>query len=193
MSTQYTKEYYQKHKDKILASNKTYREKHKKERSEKMREYYKKTKAQRIEYQKSYYQKHKDKVRDYAKVHGTQYREKNREKLCEISAKYRNENKEKIRTYYREWYSRGGRVRADNYIEKIMEWRKEHPDRTKIHRKINYEIRCGRIVRPSICSKCGLSRRVGAHHYNYEHFMNFVWLCYSCHKLEHNKNNLTSA
>ena len=131
----------------------------------------------------TYYQRNKEKCLVYAR----EYNIKNKEKR----KAYRISKKDKIRQYYINWYAKNGRKRSDNIIEKALEWQQAFPERFKIHRKLQYAVLVGKVTRPPECSKCGREARIQSHHFNYDHFMNFIWLCSSCHKIEHNNLGLT--
>jgi hypothetical protein len=51
--------------------------------------------------------------------------------------------------------------------------------------RVRHAVRCGRIVKPTICPKCLVEyplRLIHAHHHNgYDDWLDFVWLCYKCH------------
>ena len=136
----------------------------------------------------TYYQRNKEKVLAYARAryrgnpdYIKKYREENRDKFRVYRKKYAIKQAE----YYRDWYSKNGRIRTDSDIEKIREWCQAFPERIEIQRQVRNAVRSGKITRPDVCSKCGRVAKIQAHHVNYEHFMNFIWLCSSCHKKEH--------
>lgn len=89
------------------------------------------------------------------------------------------------RSYYREWYKRNGRNRADNYIEAILEWRQEHPDRVRVANNLRYAVKAGKILKPLACESCGREVRLGGHHEDYSKTFEVIWLCSSCHKIKH--------
>lgn len=96
----YDQEYFQKHKERILARHKKWRKKFGKE-FEKRR--YKKNKDKRSLSRKKYYLKNKEKVLRKSK----EYRQKNKEKYKTYQKKYYQNNKEKNRerrfaNYYKE-------------------------------------------------------------------------------------------
>jgi hypothetical protein len=93
--------------------------------------------------------------------------------------------REKQRIYYREWYQENGRNRADDYAEAILEWRQEHPDRVKAGVQLREAIKKGEIRKPTECQRCGRIARLVGHHDDYSKPLDVIWLCYSCHKLEH--------
>jgi len=130
----------------------------------------------------TYYQRNKKKILAY----GKQYYIDHHDELIAKQRVYNSKRKEHQAEYYREWYKENGRNRADNYIEKILEWTDAFPERVRIQRLLRYAIKIGKVIRPEICPKCGRKAKIQAHHVNYEHFMNFVFLCASCHKKEHN-------
>lgn len=59
----------------------------------------------------------------------------------------------------------------------LLEVRK--PDRARA--KVNYLLRTGKLNRPLVCTKCGKSGDIRAHHENYDKPLEVVWLCNSCH------------
>ena len=101
--------------------------------------------------------------------------------------KYRSspKAKERFKEYYRKWYAKNGRDRAIDYIEAIMEWRKNHPEAIKAHSQVRQAINKGIIKKPKNCSKCKRNVRLSAHHRDYSKPLIVSWLCSSCHKLEH--------
>lgn len=100
---------------------------------------------------------------------------------------YNRRRKEHNREYYREWYKKNGRARADNYAEAIIQWDKDHPEAYSAKRKVYYAVKTGKLIKPKKCSKCGIEVRLSAHHEDYSKPLEVLWLCSSCHKLEHNK------
>jgi len=138
------------------------------------------------EYQKEYYHKNREIMKEHSRKYYKELVKEHPEKI----KMYRENSKENQREYYRNWYKENGRSRADNYVECALEYKQKYPERTKIGRQLTAAVRAGKIKRPDVCPKCGRRTRVHAHHYNYDHFMNFVWLCASCHRLEHTKNTV---
>jgi ribosomal protein S27AE len=123
---------------------------------------------ERLEYKKAWRLAHLSYTSDYGK-------------------KYREKNKEKIRKYYREWYRKNGRKRPDDYYDAILEYQRIFPERLKIYQQLMSAIRSGKVKKHKNCFNCGSISKVQAHHLDYKHFMNFIWLCSSCHKLAHSK------
>lgn len=51
--------------------------------------------------------------------------------------------------------------------------------------KINYRVKRGILVRPTVCPVCELPKKVQAHHhrgYAKEHQLDIIWACAKCHK-----------
>lgn len=147
--------------------------------------------------QKTYYKKHRERLLAKQNEYYANLSEQDKKKIIECITHWRKEHPEKVKEYrkkraakqaeyYEIWYKENGRKRADNYIEISLEWIQEHPDRVKIERQTLYAVNNGKIKRPETCPRCGRKARIQAHHFNYDHYMNFVWLCSSCHKKEHN-------
>jgi len=74
------------------------------------------------------------------------------------------------------------RERANAQVRK---WRKDNPEKILAQNKLNYRVRTGRIIKPSICSVCGKAKkRIEAHHhkgYAKEHRYDVIWVCRKCH------------
>lgn len=87
--------------------------------------------------------------------------------------------------YYRDWYKKNGRSRAIDYMEAIMEWQRNNPEKKKAHDKVFQAIKMGKIIKPISCSECLREKRLSAHHNNYSRPLDVLWLCSSCHKKKH--------
>ena len=70
-------------------------------------------------------------------------------------------------------------------IEEIIEGRRQ---KYKAYKITNNNIRWGTIVRPSICSICGKSATIHAHHEDYSKPLEIIWLCMNCHGLTRRKS-----
>lgn len=134
-----------------------------------------------LDKQNKYYQEHKAQVIAY----GKERTQKNKETVRDYKRRYREAHKEEIEEYYADWYKVNGRMRTNNDAERALEWKQAFPEKVKIHRQVSAAVSRGEVVKPLMCSKCLRETSLHAHHYDYEHFMHFVWLCASCHKKEH--------
>ena len=94
-------------------------------------------------------------------------------------------DKEVQKEYYRKWYLKNGRNRAEGYELEIEKWRKVNPKKAAARSVVARAVRSGRLVKPKKCSKCGRATRLSGHHPDYKKPLEVVWLCSSCHKLEH--------
>jgi hypothetical protein len=59
------------------------------------------------------------------------------------------------------------------------------PERKRAHWAFKEAVRQGKIVRPSICPKCGNEGRIHAHHHDYTKPLEVEFLCSSCHGKQH--------
>jgi hypothetical protein len=59
--------------------------------------------------------------------------------------------------------------------------RREEPKKWKARNAVNNAIRDGRLERGSACHFCGTNKRLQAHHEDYDHPLDVVWLCAGCH------------
>lgn len=55
------------------------------------------------------------------------------------------------------------------------------PLKFKARAKLNYEIRMGRLSKPSKCEECGKECVTHGHHHDYSQPLNVKWLCSTCH------------
>ena len=116
------------------------------------------------------------------------------------SSKYQKDNPEKVKqyikkhkpakalyqaTYYKKWYAKHGRKRADNYTDIVCIWIKNNKHKVDVMRKVHSAITKGLISRPLECSICGRETRIYAHHEDYEKTFEITWVCWSCHKKIH--------
>lgn len=136
-------------------------------------------KERELAYQKKYYLKHGDKIRARMR----EYRR--RPEVKEKRKTYRQKNREKFREYSRLWYKKNGRIRVAGYVEAILEWRQDNPEKAAISIQFRRAVHSGKIKRSDSCSKCGKKCRAQAHHYDYKDYRHFIWVCASCHKLIH--------
>jgi len=87
--------------------------------------------------------------------------------------------------YYKKWYKEYGRNRAIDYVEAIIEWRRNHPDAIKATKALNYALRTGKVIKADRCSICYQQKRLSAHHSDYSKPLEVLWVCSSCHKKIH--------
>lgn len=130
---------------------------------------------------------------------------KNYESIRESQRKHRFENREKINSRRREQrkpraqelnekekerrkndpnFHIGNRIRYKRYYEKNRE--KLLPQR-RAHELVMFAVKLEIIKRPEKCEKCMKECKPHGHHTDYSKPLDVVWLCHSCHKLEHLK------
>lgn len=125
-----------------------------------------------------YYLNNKEKIRAKQKL----YYLNNKNKIIKRIKKYQTERIEKYRIYRREY--------AIKYYENNKEiikfrqkiWVNNNKEKTKAHGKVNYAIKCGGLIKPNTCSKCGIISKIYAHHNDYSMPLQVIWLCSICHK-----------
>ena len=83
--------------------------------------------------------------------------------------------------YRKEVSERSKRLRKKNGPYKI------DPVKMKCRRKTRTAIELGKLVRLSICERCGIKDRINAHHSDYSKPLKVEWLCFRCHAEEHRK------
>ena len=148
-----------------------------------METYYQRNRAKCLARAKEYYRENIVAFADFNR----RYREENREKVKQSTKRWRENNSEKVKLYQMAWYRKNGKNRTDADYEKIYEWMESNPEKVKIQKQLQYAVMRGYIERPSCCPRCKREVRVQAHHVDYDRYTNFIWLCASCHKKEHNK------
>lgn len=63
-------------------------------------------------------------------------------------------------------------------------------EKQRAHEAVHYSCKYGDLERPDKCPECGESgRRIEAHHEDYSEPLNIEWLCSSCHKSLHVRQN----
>ena len=88
-------------------------------------------------------------------------------------------NRERVRKYTR---TPKGKI---SLIEKYKKRTMLYPEKRKAQERIRYEVRAGRIIKPSACERCGRAERIQAHHEDYSKPLDVLWLCEPCHKFHH--------
>lgn len=85
------------------------------------------------------------------------------------------------------------------YKARVRAWHVRNPERTEMSvkpaRKLYWEIKAGRVVKPDSCSQCGrTSCRIEAAHHDYSKPDEYVWLCSRCHaKWDHAQPKTVAA
>ena len=92
-------------------------------------------------------------------------------------------------TYYR---SAAGKAtqqrfwRSDKGKAAMQKYRGDNPEKIKAHNALNAAVNRGKILRPDVCSFCGVTCIPDGHHADYTKPFEVEWLCKPCHRLAHN-------
>ena len=119
---------------------------------------------------------------DYKPLDSFSKRKKSRDGLQSYCRKCYN-------TYRKEYYQKN-KEREKMYVKShravytsaVKNWRKNHPNSSKAHGRIQMALKKGTIVKPKNCSNCGGIKRLHAHHYDYNYPYSVQWLCSECHR-----------
>lgn len=107
-------------------------------------------------------------------------------KRKEAHKKYHIEHRDEISKYYKSWYKKNGRKRAENYGDVIDKWAEENTEKVHAANMLQSAVASGKVIKPTKCCVCGNEGRVNGHHEDYNKPLEVVWLCNSCHKRVHN-------
>lgn len=66
-------------------------------------------------------------------------------------------------------------------------------ERRSVAGKVGHAIRTGKLIRPSICSKCDSGLNIQAHHDDYRYPLKVRWLCHWCHVGFHKRRKAIRA
>lgn len=73
-----------------------------------------------------------------------------------------------------------------------QKWDEENQHKRKAQHAVGNAVRDGRLEKSTVCEHCGTSeKRIQGHHWSYlpEHQLDVIWLCTTCHGLEHRRLN----
>ena len=108
-------------------------------------------------------------------------------------AEYRQRPEVKVRqaaASRRYYQTRKGRDKGN---QQSQIYRKRYPRRHKAVRTLNNRLRYNHQLRAGQCASCCGTNRLQAHHPDYEHPLQVIWLCEPCHKALHAKLLTDSA
>ncbi len=120
---------------------------------------------------------------------------KDPEKLRAAKLRYRTRHRERYLESLRQTalkHSEQRKEYAAEHREMIRDnsrrWRLANAQAHRAHKAVRYAVKTGKLRKSVLCSSCGNSGRIQAHHpngYSKEHYLDIVWLCHPCHKLAH--------
>lgn len=113
------------------------------------------------------------------------YAKKHPEKARERSARHKTKSPEAQRLRQRLYRQR----HPDLVAQRSPNERMLHPDRVSARKKVHHAVKTGRLIKPSSCERCGLIKSLNAHHPDYSRPLDVIWLCSSCHKIVHPKED----
>jgi hypothetical protein len=138
--------------------------------------------------------------KEYTIQYNRQWYRKNRDSVLSKMAKQYRENVEAFRLLAHQRYISDKEAR----IKEVIKWRKANPDKVKryaiksnkkhrlLYRKkvtavdiLHGLTRTGKIIRPTLCSRCGKTGKIEGHHFDYDRPKEVIWLCHSCHTKIH--------
>ena len=85
----------------------------------------------------------------------------------------------------REYKQRHYQYNYGEYYERYSRYRREHPDKRRAFTLVAEAIKRGELIRPEVCSQCGESGTVVAHHDDYGRPLDVTWLCIRCDRQLH--------
>lgn len=107
------------------------------------------------------------------RLEARKYRELYPGKVAISKRKWREKNKAKISLAHKKY--------------RII-YRSLNPEKTKAQQVVYYKRKIGKIIRPVICSLCGMAGvQIEGHHYNYYRPFELTWVCHRCHSKIHKK------
>jgi hypothetical protein len=76
---------------------------------------------------------------------------------------------------FKGWASRNKRAYVDRF-------RAKYPEKASAHDAVRSALRSGRLVRPTECQRCGLTKPIHAHHDDYSKPLDVTFACRDCHR-----------
>lgn len=64
-------------------------------------------------------------------------------------------------------------------------WNSQPREMARAHAAVRQAVLDGSMFKPSVCSRCGSSKSIVAHHADYAKPLEVEWLCHKCHKKHH--------
>ena len=77
--------------------------------------------------------------------------------------------------------------------ETTSKYRQRNVDKTKAYASLKVALAHKTIIKPSVCSLCGIECVPNGHHENYRHPLEIIWVCDRCHTMIHVAKNIQSA
>lgn len=102
---------------------------------------------------------------------------------CHIRTAIRTRDKENTNRIRRESMRRARAKDPEKYRERERIAAKKRPKDDKYYARqiTNLALKLGILQKPDKCEKCGLAKKLTAHHEDYMKPLEVEWLCYECH------------
>jgi hypothetical protein len=108
----------------------------------------------------------------------------------DVSSNYRK-NIEHYKTYEKERYTTTKRKKQ--ILEYQKQRRKRYPEKEIARSSVANAIKDKRLSRKTTCEICGSTEKIEAHHEDYSKPLNVKWLCFVCHRKQHNQYNYSEV
>ena len=95
-------------------------------------------------------------------------------------------NVEHYREYERKRFQDAGRKENVRVYQRRR--RDANPEKYQARNAVNNAIRDGRLDKPDHCEKCNATGRIEGHHPDYSKPLEVMWLCFICHRAEHDQD-----
>ena len=127
---------------------------------------------------------HDSKCKECAKRMVRENREKNIERVRRYDRmRAFNEDRVEARRAYQERSKTDPAIKERNTLRQ-RQWTAKNQGKRKAHHKVNNSVRDGKISKQP-CACCGATKRVHAHHDNYNFPLDVIWLCPEHHGHRH--------
>ena len=103
--------------------------------------------------------------------------------------KYRNQCKKCIYQQNKLSIQKYKKNNRDKEILSTENWRKKNPKKRNAQSMLQYYVKIGNIIKPTICENCKIEGNLQGHHFDYNKPLSVIWLCPECHKNTHMKGD----
>lgn len=136
------------------------------------------------------FHKNQKKCIDCERKHNRERYLKNKDVIIKRSSLYQKTHYKEKRIKIEEWRDKNReKVRAQNResYQRNKEWYKKRtidPIKKEARYLLNLAVVTGKIIKPDNCQRCDESKKLSAHHDDYNKPYDVRWLCGKCHKIE---------
>ena len=138
-------------------------------------------------YYREYYQRNLEKIRKRKREYARKWRLEHLEYSRKQGRKKYHKHKVKRKITQKIWYEK--HKHDEKFIKKRREIGKKYyynnKKKWKIHQKVYRAITNGKLIKPSICPKCGETKPIEGHHPDYRKPLGIIWVCKQCHENIH--------